>query len=235
MARLNLHAQWFSSMVFARPAVERSMAERAVPAGEVECSGSLARLGCDVGALPALFTRARAPRGACAMSEDAGACHAASVVDALEREQRQRSEALVPLARQLLACREMATGCVGLLQPVERDCLEDAMRTLEIEYVRLRDAQGFYFERRLRQARTGAEDDDPEFTVVLECVMYAADQGDDVEASIAQAVQAIASLPVRCAGVQAQAPACRRGPGNREAGSAGNAKTPGRHPAAPAS
>ena len=65
------------------------------------------------------------------------------------------------------------------------------MRTLETEYVRLRDAERFLFDRRVRYLQTGEADDDPEFTVVLERVVYATNPGDDVATSVAQAVQKI--------------------------------------------
>ena len=196
MARLNLHARWLNSVVASRTAVERPMPGNVAPVDVPQYAGAVARLSCDANGLPPLFARARAPRGGIVGDG------AAATVEALEVEQVERRCSLAPLARLLCSCRETLDGCSGALPPVPGGCLADSLRTLEIEYVRLCDAQRFYFERRLRQLRTGEEDDDPEFTVVLERVVHATDEGDDFEASVAQAVQAIASALSVCGGVR---------------------------------
>jgi len=111
----------------------------------------------------------------------------------LTAERDARAATLLPIADALNTCSASLGECVPFLAPASRWRLQNALRTLETEFVRLRDAQQFLFDRRLRGVKTGEPDLDPEFTIVLERVVYAAHQGDDVVHTVAQAVQTIAA------------------------------------------
>jgi len=111
----------------------------------------------------------------------------------LTAERDARAATLLPIADALNTCSVALFECVPFLAPASRWRLQNALRTLETEFVRLRDAQQFLFDRRLRGVKTGEPDLDPEFTIVLERVVYAAHQGDDVAHTVTQAVQTIAA------------------------------------------
>jgi len=155
---------------------------------EVPGVGKLSRDAC---ALPGLFSRARSlpPHGPGAagapIDDQVHSCAPA------QRETQARAQAFAQLDEKVRSCRCALAECRTHVSPTCRRGLEDAVRTLETEYVRLCDAERFLSARRLRSLRTGEADDDPEFTIVLERVVYASDQGDDVASSVAQAVQTI--------------------------------------------
>jgi len=193
MAKLSISSgKWLSSFVTGlNAAIDHPHAHIPPEALPVD-SGSVGRFSREVCALPDLFYRARLPRGCCAgphgQDTDNGP---ASTVSAIERERRTRTEMLVPLGCTMHSCREALEECLPCMSPESRRCLEDAMRMLETEYVRLCDAERFLFDRRARYLQTGEADDDPEFTIVLERVVYATNPGDDVATSVAQTVQKI--------------------------------------------
>jgi len=143
--------------------------------------------------IPELFAAARGQLdGSAACSPDGCEGHedAAAVLAA---EWRARAAAMEPISEALGSCSRALGECAPFLSPPARCRLVNALRTLETEYVRLRDAQQYLLERRLRWVRTGEPDLDPEFTIVLEKVVYAAQQGDEVANTVAQAVQTIAA------------------------------------------
>ncbi|NLE95210.1 MAG: hypothetical protein GX600_05950 [Dehalococcoidia bacterium] len=196
MAKLNLaHGGWLFSRMTALGVPRDCMAPRFASAPLAD--GSLGMLGREVCALPELFSGARRLEveggDGCAGSPETGA---AAPADAVHAERRRREGLLAPVAERLLMCRTALEACASCLAPAQRRRIDDALRTLETEYVRLRDAERFFFDRRLRQIQTGEADDDPEFTIILERVLYAVDQGDDVTASVATAVQTIAAVLV---------------------------------------
>jgi hypothetical protein len=194
MAKLNpAHGNWLYSMM-STLGVPKDHTP-APPAPPVD-GGSVGRLSREACALPELFALARPARDGGFTSNGRGAGDSALAAEAIEQEQRRNAGRLAPLAQKLRSCREALTEAVPRLLPQHRSRLEDALRTLETEYVRLCDAERFYFDRRLRQVRTGQVDDDPEFTFVLERVVYSTDRGDDVAASVGQAVQTIAAVLV---------------------------------------
>ena len=198
MARLNsVHGNWLTSAVATMMQSREPASVSVSPAPLNEC-GSLERLGREACILPALFTRARLSRGACASIAGQGATGVLQdEIESIEHGRRTCVESAMTLADRLRSCREALNASSPHLSPDCRIRLEDALCTLETDYVRLCDAERFFFDRRLRHVRTGEVDDDPEFTIVLERVVYAADQGDDdVRTSVAQAVQTIAAVLV---------------------------------------
>jgi len=158
------------------------------PPVEIPGVGTLSR---DVCALQGLFARARVSFAPTTGAAGDPAPDSTPDATAAEREHMARNETLVPLQQTLHSCRDALAECSPHLSMPCRRRLEDAMRTLETEYVRLCDAERFLAARRLRRLKTGEPDDDLEFTIVLERVVYATDQGDEVAASVAQAVQTI--------------------------------------------
>ena len=196
MAKLNpAHGNWLYSMM-STLGVPKEHAPAPPPAPPVD-GGGVGRLGREVCALPELFAQARPSRGGGLTSVGQGDGDSEPLVtETIEQERRRYAENLAPLARKLRSCRDAWTDTMPRLSPSYRSRLEDALHTLETEYARLCDAERFYFDRRLRQVQTGQADDDPEFTIVLERVVYSTDKGDDVAASVAQAVQAIAAVLV---------------------------------------
>ena len=193
MAKLSLSSgKWLSSFVTGlNAAIDHPHAH--IPPGTLPVdSCRVESLSREVCALPDLFYRSRLPRGSCAGPDEQGTDNdLAPTVSAIERERCVGTEMLDPLGQKVHSCREALEECLPCMSPESRRCLEDAMRTLETEYVRLRDAERFLFDRRVRYLQTGEADDDPEFTVVLERVVYATNPGDDVATSVAQAVQKI--------------------------------------------
>ena len=149
------------------------------------------RLSRDACALPGLFSRARSLPPLDSGIAGAPVDELVHVSATPQRAEQARTEVFVRLDETLQSCRCALTECRPHLTLTRRRRLEDAVRTLETEYVRLCDAERFLSARRRRQARVGEADDDPEFTIVLERVVYASDQGDDVASSVAQAVQTI--------------------------------------------
>jgi len=194
MAKLNpAHGNWLYSMMYTLGVPKDHTP--APPAPSVD-GGKVGRLSREACALPELFALARLSRDGGIASIEWGADDSELAAELIEQERRKYAEDIAPLAQQLRSCREALTEAVPRLLPQHRSRLEDALRTLETEYVRLCDAERFYFDRRLRQVRTGQVDDDPEFTFVLERVLYATDKGDDVAVSVSQAVQKIAAVLV---------------------------------------
>ncbi len=196
MAKLNLaQGGWLFSRMAALGMPRDGTAPRLV--SDQLDGGSLGTLSREVCALPELFAGARrldAGGGdGCAIGPETGV---AAPADAVQAERQRRERLLAPVSGKLLLCRTALEDCASCLGPAQRRRIDDALRTLETEYVRLRDAEGFFFDRRLRQIQTGEADDDPEFTIILERVLYAVDQGDDVTASVATAVQTIAAVLV---------------------------------------
>jgi hypothetical protein len=155
---------------------------------EIPGVGKLSRDAC---ALPGLFSRARSLPALDSSAAGAPVYDQVHAFAVPQRAEQSRAEAFIRLDETLQSCRCALAECRPHLSLTCRRRLEDAVRTLETEYVRLCDAERFLSARRLRQARIGEADDDPEFTVVLERVVYASDQGDDVASSVAQAVQTI--------------------------------------------
>lgn len=202
MAKLHLaHSSWLLLVVdsLVKPRTRASARLAAIPADD---GGSLGRLAREACALPAAFARARIARSQVAAVVAETPAVAATLVAALERERNDRAVDLNALCRGLGCCREAYSESASRLSRGQRRQLNDALRTLETEYVRLRDAEQFLYLRRVRQVQTGEVDDDPEFTIVLERVLYAVDKGDDVAASVSQAVQAIAAVLVACIGTE---------------------------------
>ena len=194
MAKLNpAHGNWLYSMMYTLGVPKDHTP--APPAPPVD-GGKVGRLSREACALPELFALARPSRDGGLTSIGWGAGDSELAAETIEQERRQYAENIAPLAQKLRSCREALTEAVPRLSPQHRSRLDDALRTLETEYVRLCDAERFYFDRRLRQVRTGQVDDDPEFTFVLERVLYAADKGDEVAVSVSQAVQKIAAVLV---------------------------------------
>jgi hypothetical protein len=138
--------------------------------------------------LPELFARARGP-----MTEEPAPELRPGTGDVVEWERSARSRPLESLDAALRRCRDCLAGIDGCLSPSCRHRLNEVLGTLETEYVRLRDAERFLFARRLRQIQAGEADDDPEFAIALERIVYASDQGDEVQESVAKAVQKIAA------------------------------------------
>jgi len=194
MAKLNLaHGGWLLAV----------MDSLHLPTGHARpddmpcCEGGMARPYNEVHCLPGMFARARLALGEARPNG----------VEALDSERRTRVAELQSLSLGLSRCREALTECRQSLALGAWMRLDDALRTLETEYVRLCDADRFHYLRRVRQAQTAETDSDPEFTAVLERVLYAADTGDEVAASVSQAVQAIdAVLAQRGAREQTRAP-----------------------------
>ncbi len=207
MSRLSTASgNWLSSIVStlgsARDRAHCHAPVDVMPA-EVAGVGKLSREAC---VLQGLFSRARSspPRG---WRAGGGPCgDALPSITSRDCEQGSRDEALAAIEHALHSCREALTECTPQLPLLCRRRLEDALRTLETEYVRLCDAERFLADRRRRYAGTGEADDDPEFTVVLERVVYATDQGDDVAASVAQAVQTIVAALLPHMGLPDQFP-----------------------------
>ncbi len=182
---------WLSSIVTSvGSAIDHGHAHRPVSDEPAEIAG-VCKLSRDACALQGLFARARGESGGDCAAQCGPSGRANSHVSSLERPCQSRGEALVALEFTLRSCRDALAECSSHLPLPCRRSLEDALRTLETEYVRLRDAERFLAERTLRSKRTGEADDDPEFTIILERIVCAADQGDDVAASVAQAVQKI--------------------------------------------
>jgi len=143
--------------------------------------------------MPELFAAARGQMDASAEYGSGGAEEHEDPSAILTAELCARSAALAPIRDSLNACAQALDECAPFLLPPARWGLTNALRTLETEFVRLRDAQQYLFERRLRGVQTGEPDLDPEFTIVLEKVVYGAQQGDEVSNTVAQAVRTIAS------------------------------------------
>lgn len=205
MAKLNpVHGNWLLCMM-SNLGVTR---ERAVPPATrmsvLDDDGSLGGLSRDVCALPELFARARSVE-----IEQAAGVHPESpgdvggAIECVERERRAREAALEPIDKRLVACRLALRECRTLLTPLQRRPIDDALLTLETEYKRLRDAERYFFERKIRQIQHGEADDDPEFGIALERVMNAKDKGDGVAESVAHAVQTLAAVLVVCLEQQA--------------------------------
>jgi hypothetical protein len=193
MSKLSLSSgKWLSLFVTGRnAAIDHPNAHTPPTAVRID-SGSVGKLSREVCALPDLFYRARLPGELCDGPYGRDMCNSrALTVSAVERERCTRTEMLVPLGHKMKSCREALDECLPLMTLDCQRCLVDAMRTLETEYVRLCDAERFLFDRRVRYLQTGEADDDPEFTIVLERVVYATDPGDEVAASVAEAVQKI--------------------------------------------
>jgi hypothetical protein len=146
------------------------------------------RLGREACALPELFANARGPMTVAPVSGVGS-----GPGDVVEWERSVRSGHLEALDAALHRCRDCLEGSSGCLSLPCWRRLNEVLDTLETEYVRLRDAERFLFARRLRQTQTGEADDDPEFAIVLERIVYASDQGDEVKESVAKAVQTIAA------------------------------------------
>ena len=168
--------------------VVQPLGARVVAVVEVGDHSGVERLGREACALPALFARARGPVTVAPASESAQGAG-----DEVELERSVRSGHLEALGAALQRCRDRFEGSDGSLSLPCRRRLHEVLGTLETEYVRLCDAERFLFARRLRQIQTGEADDDPEFAVVLERIVYASDQGDEVRESVAKAVQTIAA------------------------------------------
>ena len=195
MAKLNpAHGNWLSSMMYVLGAPKDDAFVHAPPRALPVDSGSVGRLSREACALPELFAMARPSRDGGITAIGRGAGDSEFATETIEQQRRQYAENIAPLAQKLRSCREALMECGPHMPPQDRSRLEDALRTLETECVRLCDAERFFFDRRLRQVRTGEADDDPEFTIVLERVVYAVDQGDDVATSVSQAVQTIAAV-----------------------------------------
>jgi hypothetical protein len=195
MSKLNQAPnKWLSSLVTTlNGGIDHSHAEETPMVLPLE-AGCIQGLCREARALPELFSRARWPRMGHALPEGQGVGDGvAAIVEAIEEERHRRAGSLVPIGEKMDSCRQALEECGPCVSLECRRCLEDAVRTLETEYVRLCDAQRFLFDRRVRYLQTGEADDDPEFTIVLERVVYTANQGDDVAASVAQAVHTIVS------------------------------------------
>lgn len=198
MAKLNIiHGHWLTSAGLSRGSEDNCVPVPATNASAGVFTGTACRLGRAASVLPGLFSRARLPRGGYASHEgeatNDGTPPSVEAVE-VEYERKMRAEAIASLADGLRACEVALITCETALPPADRSRVKDCLRTLKTEYARLCDAERFLFERRLRQVRVGEDDDDPEFTIVLERVVYAVDRGDDVETSVAQAVQTIAAV-----------------------------------------
>jgi hypothetical protein len=151
------------------------------------------RLGRSACLMPELFAVARGQLDVWAGCRPDGADEHEDPSLVLTAELQARSRALEPIGDAVNGCSVALGECSPFLSPAASWRLLNALRTLETEFVRLRDAQRYLFERRLRGVRTGEPDLDPEFTIVLEKVVYAAHQGDEVSNTVAQAVRAIAA------------------------------------------
>ncbi|MBN1152461.1 MAG: hypothetical protein JXA58_04555 [Dehalococcoidia bacterium] len=155
--------------------------------------GPLTRWLCQV---PALFAAARAATGfETALLATLAAGEVPTVLARIECERRAREETILPLAKALADCHSSLESCA--VTPSCRRRLQAGLSMLDTEYVRLRDAETFFFARRSRQVRSGEADDDPEFTVILERAIYATTQDDDVAESVSKTVQSmvVALLP----------------------------------------
>ena len=152
--------------------------------------GRLSRSACRV---PELFGVARGQMDVCPNRHSDGLEEHEDPALVLTAELRARGAALLPVAEALDTCAAALGECVTFLAPAGRWRLQNALRTLETEFLRLRDAQQYLFDRRIRGVRTGEPDLDPEFTIVLERVVYASQQSDEVANSVAQAVRTIAA------------------------------------------
>lgn len=182
---------WLSSIVSTLGStIDHAHTHKPVDIMPAEIAG-VGRLSRDACVLQGLFSLARSTSGRGSREDGVPDGDAVPNMTAPEVDHQSRSQALVALEQTLHACRDALAECSPQLPLPCRRRIEDAVRTLETEYVRLCDAERFLADRRLRRARTGEADDDPEFTIVLERVVYATDQGDDVAASVAQAVQTI--------------------------------------------
>jgi len=163
----------------------------AVGTGVVTTPEPVGRLSRSACLLPELFAAARGQLDVLAGCGPDGLDEDPSAI--LTAELRARSTALEPIEQSLTACSGALSECASFLLSPAKWKLANSLRTLETEFVRLRDAQRYLFERRLRSARTGEPDLDPEFTIVLEKVVYAAQQGDEVSNTVAQEVRTIAA------------------------------------------
>ena len=142
--------------------------------------------------VPALFAAARAATGfETALPATRAALEVTTLLARIESERRAREQTLLPVERALTDCRRSLQSCA--VTPSCRRLLEGWLTILDTEWVRLRDAEAFFFTRRSSQVQTGEPDDDPEFTVVLERIIYATTQDDDVAESVARAVQSMAA------------------------------------------
>jgi hypothetical protein len=196
MARLNpAYGRRLSAvmLMLGRPKERTDM--QSSRSASVADADSLSMLCREVRAIPDLFARARAqcaravqPASGGGSADDCG--EAADVTFVRDKQ----INLLDSLARQLQSCRDVQTECCTRILPRDRERIGDALSTLETEYLRLRDAAVLLGERRSRLTRSNESDDDPEFTGVLEHIVCNADQGDDVAASVAQAVRLVISV-----------------------------------------
>lgn len=162
---------------------------------EFDLGGDLGQLTRSLCVVPVMFARARAGTGfetviSSAIPKD----EVAALLARMDEEFHARQTKLDALEGTLAECRDSLARSDSSLSPQCRHQLENGLATLETECFRLRDAERFFFARRRRQVQTGEPDDDVEFTVALERIIYSMIHDDELAESVAMTTQCMVTV-----------------------------------------